>query len=106
MARQIIFYGDYFVDFYKDLGDKVKDKVKYHSHSAGLTIRTFAGIKTGKPNNTLLPGFDGFCKVGFLLKWGNLFFVSAAQNAVISDFHETVWQYMHAETAKEFHPCQ
>lgn len=29
MARQIIFYGDNFVDFYKDLGDKVKDKVKY-----------------------------------------------------------------------------
>jgi phage-related protein len=29
MARQIIFYGDYFVDFYKDLGDKVKEKVKY-----------------------------------------------------------------------------
>ncbi|MCE5174908.1 MAG: type II toxin-antitoxin system RelE/ParE family toxin [Bacteroidales bacterium] len=28
MARQIIFYGDYFIDFYKDLGDKVKDKVK------------------------------------------------------------------------------
>ncbi|MCK9311855.1 MAG: type II toxin-antitoxin system RelE/ParE family toxin [Bacteroidales bacterium] len=29
MARQIIFYGDYFIDFYKDLDDKVKDKVKY-----------------------------------------------------------------------------
>ncbi|MDD3127306.1 MAG: hypothetical protein PHT27_06810 [Candidatus Izemoplasmatales bacterium] len=29
MARQIIFYGDYFIAFYKDLGDKVKDKVKY-----------------------------------------------------------------------------
>ena len=29
MARQIIFYGDYFIDFYKDLADKVKDKVKY-----------------------------------------------------------------------------
>jgi len=29
MARQIIFYSDYFVDFYQNLGDKVKEKVKY-----------------------------------------------------------------------------
>jgi len=39
MARQIIFYGDYFVDFYKDLGDKVKDKVKY----VWSTNQTFIG---------------------------------------------------------------
>jgi phage-related protein len=29
MARQIIFHGDYFLDFYKDLDDKVKSKIKY-----------------------------------------------------------------------------
>jgi phage-related protein len=29
MARKIIFYGDYFIDFYKTLDDKVKDKVQY-----------------------------------------------------------------------------
>ena len=29
MARTIIFYGDYFMDFYKTLDDKVKEKVKY-----------------------------------------------------------------------------
>jgi hypothetical protein len=29
MARQIIFYGDYFIDFYKEFDLKVKEKVKY-----------------------------------------------------------------------------
>ncbi len=29
MARQIIFHGDYFTDFYKNLDLKVKEKVKY-----------------------------------------------------------------------------
>ena len=29
MARTIIFHGDYFMDFYKTLDDKVKEKVKY-----------------------------------------------------------------------------
>ena len=29
MARQIIFHGDYFIDFYKELDFKVKEKVKY-----------------------------------------------------------------------------
>lgn len=29
MARTIIFYGDSFMDFYKTLDDKVKEKVKY-----------------------------------------------------------------------------
>ena len=29
MARQIIFYGDYFIDFYKELDIKVKQKVQY-----------------------------------------------------------------------------
>lgn len=29
MARQIIFYGEYFVDFYKDLDIKVKSKIQY-----------------------------------------------------------------------------
>jgi len=29
MARQIILHGDYFIDFYKDLGDKVKEKINY-----------------------------------------------------------------------------
>jgi len=29
MARQIIFHGDYFIDFYKEFGLKVKEKVKY-----------------------------------------------------------------------------
>ena len=27
MARQIILHGDYFIDFYKDLDDKVKKKI-------------------------------------------------------------------------------
>ena len=29
MGRQIIFHGDYFIDFYKELDLKVKEKVKY-----------------------------------------------------------------------------
>ena len=29
MARQIIFHGDYFLDFYKDLDVKVKTKIQY-----------------------------------------------------------------------------
>lgn len=29
MARKIIFYKDYFIDFYKTLDDKVNEKVKY-----------------------------------------------------------------------------
>lgn len=29
MARTILFHGDYFMDFYKILDDKVKEKVKY-----------------------------------------------------------------------------
>jgi phage-related protein len=29
MARIIIFYGEYFIDFYKTLDNKVKEKVKY-----------------------------------------------------------------------------
>ena len=29
MARQIIFHGDYFLDFYKGLDVKVKTKIKY-----------------------------------------------------------------------------
>jgi phage-related protein len=29
MARQIIFYGNYFIDFYKGLDVKVKQKVQY-----------------------------------------------------------------------------
>ncbi len=29
MARKIIFYEDYFIDFYKTLDNKVKEKVKY-----------------------------------------------------------------------------
>jgi phage-related protein len=29
MARQIIFYKDYFINFYKDLDSKVKTKVQY-----------------------------------------------------------------------------
>jgi phage-related protein len=29
MARQIIFHGEYFVDFYKDLDVKVKSKIQY-----------------------------------------------------------------------------
>jgi hypothetical protein len=29
MARQIIFHGDYFIDFYKELDLKVKQKVKH-----------------------------------------------------------------------------
>jgi phage-related protein len=29
MARQIIFYGEYFLDFYKDLDIKVKTKIQY-----------------------------------------------------------------------------
>jgi len=29
MARTIIFYEDYFIDFYKTLDNKVKEKVKY-----------------------------------------------------------------------------
>lgn len=29
MARQIIFYEDYFIDFYKVLDSKAKEKVKY-----------------------------------------------------------------------------
>lgn len=29
MARTILFHGDYFIDFYKTLDDKVKEKVKY-----------------------------------------------------------------------------
>ena len=29
MARQIIFHGEYFVDFYKDLDIKVKSKIQY-----------------------------------------------------------------------------
>lgn len=29
MARTIIFYKDYFIDFYKTLDNKVKEKVKY-----------------------------------------------------------------------------
>ena len=29
MARQIIFHGDYFIDFYKELDLKVKEKLKY-----------------------------------------------------------------------------
>ena len=29
MARQIIYFGDYFIDFYNDLGDKVKEKINY-----------------------------------------------------------------------------
>lgn len=29
MGRQIIFHGDYFIDFYKELDIKVKEKVKY-----------------------------------------------------------------------------
>jgi phage-related protein len=29
MARTILFHGDYFMDFYKTLDDKVKEKVKY-----------------------------------------------------------------------------
>jgi len=29
MARKIIFYGEYFIDFYKTLDNKVKEKVKY-----------------------------------------------------------------------------
>jgi phage-related protein len=29
MARTIIFHGDYFMEFYKTLDDKVKEKVKY-----------------------------------------------------------------------------
>jgi hypothetical protein len=29
MARQIIFHGEYFTDFYKELDIKVKQKVQY-----------------------------------------------------------------------------
>jgi hypothetical protein len=29
MARTIIFYQNYFIDFYKELNPKVKEKVKY-----------------------------------------------------------------------------
>lgn len=29
MARTIIFYEEYFIDFYKTLDNKVKEKVKY-----------------------------------------------------------------------------
>lgn len=29
MSRQIIFHGDYFIDFYKGLDIKVKEKIKY-----------------------------------------------------------------------------
>ena len=29
MTRQIIFYGEYFVEFYKDLDIKVKSKIQY-----------------------------------------------------------------------------
>jgi phage-related protein len=29
MARQIIFHGEYFLDFYKDLDVKVKSKIQY-----------------------------------------------------------------------------
>ena len=29
MARQIIFHGEYFLDFYKFLDDKVKAKIQY-----------------------------------------------------------------------------
>ncbi len=29
MARQIIFYGDYFINFYKELDIKAKQKVQY-----------------------------------------------------------------------------
>jgi phage-related protein len=29
MTRQIIFHGDYFLDFYKDLDIKVKSKIQY-----------------------------------------------------------------------------
>ena len=29
MVRQIIFHGNYFIDFYKELDLKVKEKVKY-----------------------------------------------------------------------------
>jgi len=29
MTRQIIFHGEYFLDFYKDLDTKVKSKIQY-----------------------------------------------------------------------------
>jgi phage-related protein len=29
MSRQIIFHGDYFIDFYKELDIKVKQKIQY-----------------------------------------------------------------------------
>lgn len=29
MARQIIFHGDYFLDFYKDLDNNIKAKIQY-----------------------------------------------------------------------------
>ena len=57
MARQIIFHGDYFIDFYKELDFKVKEKIKYALELIKQVDRV--------PEKFLAPmtGYDGLFEV-------------------------------------------
>lgn len=57
MARTIIFHGDYFMNFYKTLDDKVKEKVKYVLELIKQVDRV--------PEKFLVPmsGYDGLFEV-------------------------------------------
>lgn len=57
MNRQIIFHGDHFTDFYKDLDLKVKEKVKYVLELIKQVDRV--------PDKFLAPmtGYDGLFEV-------------------------------------------
>lgn len=57
MARQIIFHGEYFVDFYKDLDIKVKSKIQY--------VFEFIKQVDRVPEKFLAPmtGYDGLFEI-------------------------------------------
>jgi len=57
MARQIIFHGEYFVDFYKDLDVKVKSKIQYVFELIKQVDRV--------PEKFLAPmtGYEGFFEI-------------------------------------------
>jgi len=70
-------------------------------HEPCFTYRTEAGIKTGKPDYSFLPGFFDFCFRLFCSQRLNPVFLLAAKYTVIPDLNKPLGKNMQAEPSQE-----